>query len=109
MPTRNPFDIMLLATTIDALIGEELKREQKYNLIGRKYTVKDNSYIREIVDGYKRDYRCDLYGETVIIVSQPYITIVEGVLKPHEQRMIKVKSLKTGFIYEVLFRETWIQ
>ena len=109
MPTRNPFDIMLLATTIDALIGEELKREQKYNLIGRKYTIKDNFYIREIVDGCKKNYCCDLYWETVIIVSQPYITMVEGTVKPHEQMMIKVKSMKTGFIYEVLFNEAWIQ
>ncbi len=107
MPTKNSIDVLLMCATIDALIEKEFKRE--YNLIGRKYIIGDNSYIREIVDGYKRNYRCQLFGETVIIISQPYITMVEGVSKPHEQRMIKVKSLKTGFIYEVLFNETWIQ
>lgn len=111
MPTKdnNPIDMLLIFAAIGALMEEEAKREQKYNLIGRKYTVGDNSYIREIVDGVKKSYHCGLCGETVIIISQPYITMVEGALKPHEQRMIKVKSMKTGFIYEVLFNEGWIQ
>lgn len=109
MPTKdnNPIEVLLLFAAIGAL-HEELEKEQKYNLIGRKYTVRDNSYIREIVDGEKKSYHCGLCGETVIIISQPYITMVEGALKPHEQRMIKVKSMKTGFIYEVLFNEGWI-
>lgn len=110
MPTKqHPIEMLLIFAAIDALIEEELKKEKKYNLIGRKYTVQDNSYIREIVDGVKKSYHCSLCGETMIIISQPYITMVEGVLKPHEQRMIKVKSMKTGFIYEVLFNESWIQ
>ena len=110
MPTKqNSIEMLLIFAAIDAFIEEELKKEQKYNLVGRKYTVQDNSYIREIVDGEKKSYHCGLCGETVIIISQPYITMVEDALKPHEQRMIKVKSMKTGFIYEVLFNEGWIQ
>lgn len=110
MPTKqHSIEMLLIFAAIDALIEEELKKEKKYNLIGRKYTVQDNSYIREIVNGEKKRYHCGLCGETVIIVSQPYITTVEGALKPHEQRMIKVKSRKTGFIYEVMFNESWIQ
>lgn len=113
MPTKqHPIEMLLIFAAIDAFIEEELKKElkkeKKYNLIGRKYTVKDNSYIREIVNGEKKNYHCGLCGETVIIISQPYITMVEGALKPHEQRMIKVKSMKTGFIYEVMFNEGWI-
>jgi hypothetical protein len=104
---KHPIKMLLIFVTIDALIEEELKKEN--NLIGKKYTIRDNSYIREIVNGEKKSYHCGLYGETVIIISQPYITMVESVLKPHEQRMIKVKSMKTGFIYEVMFNEGWIQ
>lgn len=106
---KHPIEMLLIFATIDALIEEELKKEKEYNLIGKKYTIRDNSYIREIVNGKKKNYHCYLYGETVIIISQPYITMVEGALKPHEQRMIKVKSMKTGFIYEVMFNEGWIQ
>lgn len=110
MPTKqHPIEMLLIFAAIDALIEDELKKEKKYNLIGRKYTVRDNSYIREIVDGEKKSYHCGLCGETVTIISQPYITMVEGALKPHEQRMVKVKSIKTGFIYEVLFNEGWIE
>jgi hypothetical protein len=110
MPTKqHPIEMLLIFAAIDALIEEELKKEKKYNLVGRKYTIQDNSYIREIVNGEKKSYHCSLCGETMIIISQPYITMVEGALKPHEQRMIKVKSMKTGFIYEVLFNEGWIE
>jgi hypothetical protein len=104
---KHPIEMLLIFATIDALIEEELKKEN--NLIGKKYTIRDNSYIHEIVNGEKKSYHCDLCGETMIIISQPYITMVEGALKPHEQRMIKVKSMKTGFIYEVMFNEGWIQ
>lgn len=90
----------------DLLLKE--KENLLNNLIGKKYTIKDNSYIREIVHGVKRKYHCDLCGETMIIISQPYITMVEGSLKTCERRMIKVKSMKTGFIYEVMFNEGWI-
>lgn len=107
MPTRNPIDIMLLATTIDVLIEKELKRT--YNLIGKKYLIMNNSYAHEIVNGEKKNYPCQLFGETMMIISQPFITMVGGDLKSHEQRMIKVKSMKTGFIYEVMFNESWIQ
>ena len=107
---KHPIEMLLIFATIDALIEEELKKEKEYNLIGKKYTIRDNSYIREIVNGKKKNYHCDLCGETVIIISQPYITMVEGAaLKSHEQRMIKVKSMKIGFIYEVMFNEGWIQ
>ena len=107
--SKHPIEMLLIFATIDALIEEELKKEKEYNLIGKKYTIRDNSYIREIVNGKKKNYHCGFCGETVIIISQPYIIMVEGTLKPHEQRMIKVKSMKTGFIYEVMFNEGWIQ
>jgi hypothetical protein len=96
-----------IETAIKSAIEDQIKKE-KYNLIGKKYTIQDNSYIREFVHGVKRKYHCDLCGETMIIISQPYITMVEGALKTYERRMIKVKSMKTGFIYEVMFNEGWI-
>jgi hypothetical protein len=111
MPTTA--QIISAIVTMVAL-EDQLKKEiqeitNKYNLIGKKYTIQDNSYIREIVNGEKKSYHCSLCGETMIIISQPYITMVEGALKTYERRMIKVKSMKTGLIYEVMFNEGWIQ
>lgn len=99
---------LLVAVCRPDLLSKE-KEDLLNNLIGKKYIPQDNSYIREIVNGVKRKYHCDLCGETMIIISQPYITMVEGSLKTCERRMIKVKSMKTGFIYEVMFNEGWIQ
>lgn len=93
----------------DQTISLTFTVKKPYNLIGKKYIVKDNSYIREIVNGVKKNYRCYLCGLIVEIISDPYITIVKTVgHDPHEERMIKVRSLKTGFVYEVLFAEGWI-
>lgn len=90
----------------DLLLKE--KEDLLNSLIGKKYIPQDNSYIREIVNGKKMNYHCSLIGVPCQIISQPYITIVEGALKTYERRMIKVKSMKTGFIYEVMFNEGWI-
>lgn len=93
----------------DQTISVTFKMKKPYNLIGKKYIIKDNSYIREIVDGVKKNYSCYLYGQTMEIISDPYITIVKSIgLDPCEERMIRVRSLKTGFVYEVLFAEGWI-
>lgn len=93
----------------DQTISVTFKVKKPYNLIGKKYIIKDNSYIREIVNGVKKNYSCSLYGQTVEIISDPYITIVKSIgLDPCEERMIMVRSLKTGFVYEVLFAESWI-
>lgn len=93
----------------DQTISVTFKVKKPYNLIGKKYIIKDNSYIREIVDGVKKNYSCQLYGQTMEIISDPYITVVKSIgLDPQEERMIMVRSLKTGFIYEVLFAESWI-
>lgn len=105
---------ILIAAAIDAAIEDAIKEEiqERENLlnslIGKKYIPRDNSYIREIVNGKRRDWGA-LMGVPCKIISKPYIiTISDGILKPYPMRMIKVKLLKTGFIYEVMFCESWI-
>lgn len=105
-----PEEILLL-TAIHAVIDEEIRKERKpeFNLKGCRYKIKDNSYIKEIVDGKKMDYHCDLINQVMVIVSNPYITDVTTLgVGTRKQRMIKVKSMKTGFVYEVMFNEGWI-
>lgn len=104
---------VIIAAAIDAVIEDAIKERQEReellnNLIGKKYIPQDNSYIREIVNG-KRQYCGTLRGVPCEIISKPYIiTISDRITKPYQRRMIKVKSLKTGFIYEVMFCESWI-
>lgn len=106
---------IIIAAVIDAAIEDAIKEERQEreellnNLIGKKYIPQDNSYIREIVNGKKMNYHCSLIGVPCQIISRPYITEVNTFAKDKRERMIKVKSLKTGLIYEVCFAESWIR
>ena len=105
---------IIIAAILDAVIEDAVKENQEKeellnNLIGKRYVPQDNSYIREIVNGIKMNYHCSLIGVPCQIISRPYITEVPTFARDKRERMIKVKSLKTGFIYEVMFAESWIQ
>jgi hypothetical protein len=106
---------IIAALAIDAAIEDQLRKEHQEreellnNLIGKKYIPQDNSYIHEIVNGKRKDWGA-LMGVPCEIISKPYIiTISNGYSKPYQRKMIRVKSLRTGFIYEVMFAESWIQ
>lgn len=106
---------ILIAAAIDAAIEDAIKEERQEreellnSLIGKKYVPQDNSYIHEIVNGKKQESGY-LIGVPCEIISKPYIvTISNGFTKPYQRRMIRVKSLRTGFIYEVMFAESWIR
>ena len=107
---------IIIAAVIDAAIEDAIKEEERQereelliNLIGKKYIPQDNSYIHEIVNGKRKDWGA-LIGVPCEIISKPYIiTISNGFTKPYQRKMIRVKSLKTGLIYEVMFAESWIQ
>ena len=102
---------IILALSIDEIINrarEEEAKKDKYSLLNKKYVVRDNSYAREIVNGGKMPYHCDLRGVPCIIISKPYITEVKTFQADKRQRMVRVKSLKSGLIYEVMFAEAWI-
>lgn len=110
MPTK--VEQIIIAAAIDAMIEDAIKECQENllnNLIGKKYIPQDNSYIREIINGNKMNYHCSLIGVPCKIISLPYITEVDTFVKGQRRRMIKVQSLKTGLIYEVMFSESWIQ
>ena len=107
---------IIIAAVIDAAIEDAIKEEERQereellnNLIGKKYIPQDNSYIHEIVNGKRKDWGA-LIGVPCEIISKPYIiTISNGFTNPYQRKMIRVKSLKTGLIYEVMFAESWIQ
>ena len=107
---------IIIAAVIDAAIEDAIKEKERQereellnNLIGKKYIPQDNSYIHEIVNGKRKDWGA-LIGVPCEIISKPYIiTISNGYSKPYQRKMIRVKSLKTGLIYEVMFAESWIR
>ena len=112
MPTTA--EKIVIAAILDAAIEDAVKERQEReellnNLIGKKYIPQDNIYIREIVNGKKMNYHCSLFGVPCQIISRPYITEVNTFAKDKRERMIRVKSLKTGLIYEVCFAESWIR
>ena len=112
MPTTA--EKIVIAAILDAVIEDVAKERQEReellnNLIGKKYIPQDNSYIHEIVNGKRKDWGA-LMGVPCEIISKPYIIpISSGYSKPYQRKMISVKSLKTGLIYEVMFAESWIQ
>ena len=111
MPTTA--EKIVIAAILDAAIEDAVKEHQERekllnSLIGKKYIPQDNSYIHEIVNGKKMNYHCSLIGVPCQIISRPYITEVQTFAKDKRERMIRVKSLKTGLIYEVMFAESWI-
>lgn len=102
--------ITVVLKAIDDTVKENQEREKLLNnLIGKKYVPQDNYYIREIVNGKKMNYHCSLVGVPCQIISRPYITEVTTCAKDKRERMIQVKSLKTGLTYEVMFAESWIR
>ena len=75
-------------------------------LIGRRYKVGDNSYIKDLATGIEG---VGLYGREVIIVSEPYAEVVHCVgLPPKEHLFVKVFSTDSGRDYRVLFNESWL-
>ena len=111
MPTTA--EKIVIAAILDAAIEDAVKEHQERekllnSLIGKKYIPQDNSYIHEIVNGKRKDWGA-LIGVPCEIISKPYIiTISNGYTKPYQRKMIRVKSLRTGLIYEVMFAESWI-
>ena len=100
---------VILKVSITETVKEEFVKNP-YDLVGLKYKVKDNSYGSEIVNGKRMPYHIGLYNQVVKIISNSYITTVKSVLgEDVKQRMIKVKSFKTGLVYEVMFNESWIE
>ena len=105
----------IIAAATDAVIEDSITKEFKLqkelmnDLIGKQYVPQDNSYISEIIRGERMNYHCSLIGVPCKIITRPYITEVKTFAKDKRVRMIKVQSLKTGLIYEVLFAESWIR
>ena len=94
------------------LMGFAILMEAAENeIIGKRYRVFDNSYAKQL-DTCVNSHQ-DLYGKEFIIISEPYKKQVhEGVdyrlYGTKYREMVNVRSQRTGYEYEVMFRKDWI-
>jgi hypothetical protein len=77
--------------------------DENFSLIGKRIKPSDNSYAKCLDSG------CDarVYKKEFICMSEPYTTKVKAFLgdETRDKDMIKVFSLRSGRMYEVLFNE----
>lgn len=88
-----------------------LEAVETESIIGKRIRVFDNSYCTRLDKHI--DMHQDLYGKDFIIISEPYRKQVHKgtdlrIYGVNYEDMVKVRSQRTGYEYEVMFREDWI-
>lgn len=101
-------------SNIQKIISEGfIDRSNKKNchnesIIGNFYVPTDNSW-NELLNEYhlNLEFHSRLIGKKFLIISDPYdYTIIEVGHTPFDRSFINVVSLRTGYIYRVLFKES---
>ena len=97
--------IFATAEAINQLTENNNEPNGGFSLIGKRYIPSDNSYARCL----DSDCRAKVYGKEFICMSEPYTKEIhpdwDNDLTLRED-MIKVFSLRSGRMYEVLFSES---
>ena len=92
---------------LDAIILAETVKAQKPSVVGRIIIPKDNSYATSLETGCE----ARVYGKRFLCLSEPYLKEIvpfyDGGLT-HKEEMVKVMSVETGRVYEVLFAEEFL-
>ena len=92
---------------IDAIILAETARAQKSSVVGKIIIPMDNSYATSVETGCE----ARVYGKKFICLSEPYLKEIvpfydKGIV--HKQEMVRVASVETGRVYEILFAEEYL-
>ena len=99
------FDALFLSAVLSPSAEVEEEETDKHPLVGRRYKVRDNSYIIDKESGLSGG----LYGREVIIVSDPYVeTVKSPIVGDHEHLFVDVFSTDSARKYRVLFNESWL-
>ena len=92
---------------LDAIIVAESVNTQKPSVVGKIIIPKDNSYATSLETGCE----ARVYGKRFLCLSEPYIKEIvpfyDGGLT-HKEEMVRVMSVETGRVYEVLFAEEFL-
>lgn len=102
MNEMNTLNLML-----GAIMLAEIPTSKKPSVIGRIIIPQDNSYATSVETG------CDarVYGKKFVCLSEPYLKEIKpfydgGIV--HKQEMVRVMSVETGRVYEVMFAEEFL-
>ena len=102
MNEMNTLNLML-----GAIMLAEIPTSKKPSVIGRIIIPQDNSYATSVETG------CDarVYGKKFVCLSEPYLQEIKpfydgGIV--HKQEMVRVMSVETGRVYEILFAEEFL-
>ena len=102
MNEMNTLNLML-----GAIMLAEIPTSKKPSVIGRIIIPQDNSYATSVETG------CDarVYGKKFVCLSEPYLKEIKpfydgGIV--HKQEMVRVMSVETGRVYEVIFAEEFL-
>ena len=89
------------------IILADIPTSKKPSVIGRIIIPQDNSYATSVETG------CDarVYGKKFVCLSEPYLKEIKpfydgGIV--HKQEMVRVMSVETGRVYEVMFAEEFL-
>ena len=90
-----------------AIMLAEIAKALKPSVVGKIIIPQDNSYATSVETG------CDarVYGKKFVCLSEPYIKEIKpfydgGIV--HKQEMVRVMSVETGRVYEVMFAEEFL-
>ena len=96
-----------MSEMLDAITLVETLNARKPSVVGRIIIPKDNSYATSLETGCE----ARVYGKRFLCLSEPYLKEIvpsyDGGLT-HKEEMVKVMSVETGRVYEVLFAEEFL-
>ena len=100
-------EMSTLNLMLGAIMLAEIPTSKKPSVIGRIIIPQDNSYATSVETG------CDarVYGKKFVCLSEPYLKEIKpfydgGIV--HKQEMVRVMSVETGRVYEVMFAEEFL-
>ena len=96
-----------ISELIDAIIFAGMATAQKSSVIGKIIIPQDNSYAKSLDTGCE----ARVYGKKFVCLSEPYVKEIPlfydgGTI--HKVEMVKVASVETGRVYEVMFAEEFL-
>ena len=89
------------------IILADIPTSKKPSVIGRIIIPQDNSYATSVETGCE----ARVYGKKFVCLSEPYIKEIKPFRNGDivlNKEMVKVRSVETGRVYEILFAEEFL-
>ena len=89
------------------IILADIPNSKKPSVIGKIIIPQDNSYAKSL----ETDCDVRVYGKRFVCLSEPYVKEIPPCYNggsTHRVEMVKVASVETGRVYEVMFAEEFL-